>query len=326
MKFNVELAKRFVSDYKLPIPIVTDEHLFNYYLSLFEKQFQTKSKYEKLCILIDRDFDSKSDKFLKEYYDIRESIIQTVNDNIAYQKFNNMDMNVYAIKDKINISSNNIYNYENTNKVFISIDLKKANFQALKFVNPDIIYNANSYEDFIGHFTNLDYIKNSKYTRQVIFGKMNPKRHITVEKYIINEIRKLITDIEDITTLVSMSTDELVYELTVPIDAVGLSLEFDLINIQDRIKHKLNIDVSIEVFKLKSYEVYSNTNDNIHKHFFVKKYLNESKKEEFKCIPEPFFPLFYKLYNGLEIQNEDRIILYEGMTAYLRDDFQIKEL
>ncbi len=45
-----------------------------------------------------------------------------------------------------------------------------------------------TYEDFIGKFTDSDFIKASKYTREVIFGKLNPKRHITAEKFFINKI------------------------------------------------------------------------------------------------------------------------------------------
>lgn len=53
----------------------------------------------------------------------------------------------------------------------------------MKYVNPDIVLNAGTYQDFIKKFTDLEYVAESKYTRQIVFGKMNPKRHITVEKY-----------------------------------------------------------------------------------------------------------------------------------------------
>ena len=42
-----------------------------------------------------------------------------------------------------------------------------------------------SYEDWVKKFTDLEYIIESKYTRQVVFGKLNPSRQIKVENYMI---------------------------------------------------------------------------------------------------------------------------------------------
>ena len=49
-----------------------------------------------------------------------------------------MEMNEFSIKDKPNVSSNNIYNETNVGKFFISIDLKKANFQTLKNIDSQL--------------------------------------------------------------------------------------------------------------------------------------------------------------------------------------------
>lgn len=63
--------------------------------------------------LIDERFEGDSNRFLKEYYDKREEIIQAILANTVYLEFNNMDMNYFAIKDVAkNITSKNIYNCE----------------------------------------------------------------------------------------------------------------------------------------------------------------------------------------------------------------------
>ena len=185
------LCRRFISDNNLQFQYVDYLH-FLYCLGLFgyEKQWYG------LLEMIKNRFDSNPNKFLEKYYQIRDKIITDILDKKEYKFFSEeMNMNDFALdRDSRNISSNNIYNRENLGKVFLSIDLKKANFQVLKHISSAMVNNCSTYEDFIGCYTDLDYIKNSKYTRQVVFGKLNPRRQITCEKYFINEIRKLIDD------------------------------------------------------------------------------------------------------------------------------------
>ena len=273
--FNVDLVNRFVSDYKLPIPKIFNIGQFVHYLYLCEKDYKALTKYRNLINLIDERFGGDSNKFLKEYYDKREEIIQAILTNPAYLEFNNMDMNRFAIKDvPKNITTKNIYNCENVNKIYLSIDLKKANFQALKYVNQGIVFDKDTYEDFIGIFTDLDYIKESKYCRQVIFGKCNPKRHITVEKYITNEIRKYISEkiFENIDiNIVSFSNDEIVYECSVSIESFNeemINYIKSVINdIKTKIKNFIGVDVSITMFNLKGYNLLDTINNKVCKTF-----------------------------------------------------------
>lgn len=330
--FNVDLVNRFVSDYKLPIPKIFNIGQFVHYLYLCEKDYKALTKYRNLINLIDERFGGDSNKFLKEYYDKREEIIQAILTNPAYLEFNNMDMNRFAIKDvPKNITTKNIYNCENVNKIYLSIDLKKANFQALKYVNQGIVFDKDTYEDFIGIFTDLDYIKESKYCRQVIFGKCNPKRHITVEKYITNEIRKYISEkiFENIDiNIVSFSNDEIVYECSVSIESFNeemINYIKSVINdIKTKIKNFIGVDVSITMFNLKGYNLLDTINNKVCKTFFVKEDCLSSKKE-LKCVPEPLFAIIYKLYNKQDVLSVDKIINYDGLRAELTEDFYIKE-
>lgn len=329
--FNRDLANRFVSDYKFPIPITSDKDLFFYYLSLFEEKYGTMTKYLELISLINDNFEGNPNKFLEEYYNVRENIIQSMLRNPFFINFNEkMDMNVFAIKDKPNnISSSNIYNCDNINKTFISIDLKKANFQSLRSVNPNIVLNALTYEDFIGLFTNLDYIKDSKYTRQVIFGKLNPKRHITVEKYLINEIRKYLDACfvnKYNLKLVSMSNDELVYEICVDNFERTFLYNAHIDNmIKEDIKEILNLDVSATIFSLIGYKLLSKSNDKVNKTFFVKK-IHYTFEDKLVCVPQPFFPIVFRLINNMTPTQNDKLVEYEGCIAELKEDFYILEI
>ena len=86
--YNKDLANRFVSDYKLPIPITFVEDYFFYYLNLYEEDYNSMTNYMKLCELINEKYESKPEKFLEDYYNVREDIIQTMLNNEAYKTFN----------------------------------------------------------------------------------------------------------------------------------------------------------------------------------------------------------------------------------------------
>ena len=213
---NKSIIKRFVKDYNLPIPVVKEDYI-PYYLDLYEEDFGSRTKFDMLLNTIEeikKKYGGDDDMFLDYYYEVRNNVINAVVKNPSFKKFNNMDMNEFSMKNKPNVSSNNIYNETNVGKFFISIDLKKANFQTLKNIDKNIVFGADTYEDFIGKFTDSEYIANSKYFRNVVFGMMNPKRHITAEKYFITQIYQKV--IEEFPYLadkcVSLSNDEIIFK------------------------------------------------------------------------------------------------------------------
>ena len=118
--FNIDLANRFISDYKLPIPKIFSIGQFAHYLYLCEKDYKALTKYRDLINLIDEKFEGNANKFLKEYYDKREEIIQSILSNPAFIEFNNMDMSKFALKDfPKDVTSKNIYNCENITDIVL---------------------------------------------------------------------------------------------------------------------------------------------------------------------------------------------------------------
>lgn len=327
--YDKDLANRFVSDYKLPIQL-TDEKYFFYFLSLYEKEYKSLTKYIQLCNLIKEKYYDSPKLFLEKYYEVRDNIIKTVENSEAYQEFNNMDMSVFSIKNKKNITTNNIYNENNAGRIFVSFDLKKANFQALKYVNPDIVLNADTYQDFIKKFTDLEYVAESKYTRQIVFGKMNPKRHITVEKYMIDKAYEYITETHQLTNCVSMSNDELVFDMgeAKKLDSLAIhSINITCERIRQFIQIMLGFEMNLEVFKLHKLQLCC---DKFKRSpYYYKEYLNtKESKGKLMCVPMNYFAIVYKLFNNLPLQEEDYHFDYEGLDSkycenfYLLTDFQ----
>ena len=310
------LAKRFLSDLNLSFQFVD----FNHFLYCINT-FGYRKKWNKLLKVITERYDGNPTKFLDEYYKIRDNIITSVLDNNDYQFFNEkVDMNTFSLDDESRkIPTANIYNRENNKKYFLSIDLKHANFQTLKHISSSIVNNANTYEEFIGAFTDLDYIKESKYTRQVIFGKLNAKRQIKAAKFFINEIRKLIEPIIKPYgyKVVSMCVDEVVFE--VPEKEIHVELMDDL---RGLIKETTQFDVHVEFFKLFAFE-FQDMESGTCKFTFYQKDCGDGDIT-FKGIPNTYYKMVQKLYFNEPLCDEDYMFEYEGSTAQLLDEFQIK--
>lgn len=326
MLYNRELAKRFISDYKLPIPLINREYFF-YHLALYQEDYNSLEDYFELIDMIGEKYGGDCNKFLEDYYNVRDKIITTVVESEAFQKFNTMDMNVFTIKDRPNITSNNIYNNDNIGKFFISIDLKKANFQTLRNIDKDIVFGADTYEDFIGKFTDLDYIKESKYSRQVIWGKCNPKRHITAEKYFITQIYKKV--IEELPYLadkcVSLSNDEMIFKvdfLRYNDKLTCFSLKKDI----QTIAKEIGFDVHVEFFHLRGYNLVFKESRSVRKTFFIKDYFCTDGKFKLIGVPLQYHSICYKLYKGKELNEIDYHFDYEGMNARFCEEFDIEGL
>ena len=203
---NNKLRQRFVKDYNLPINVF-DERLFNYYVGLYD--FFPREKWENLKALIDEKYNGNVELWLDYCAKVRDEAINYVMGTQRYTDFNTSDLSKYKLTK--NIGEHSYYTEDTDGCKFISIDLKKANFQALKFVG---VVEENTYDELIEKVGGDDYIKGSKYLRQVIFGKMNPGRTVTVEKYIMEKIMKFSDEVLPIGfELYSQNSDELVYKL-----------------------------------------------------------------------------------------------------------------
>ena len=326
MIYNRELAKRFISDYKLPMPLIKEEYFF-YHLNLYEEDYGALTKYNALLDYIEKQYEGDCEKFLEEYYLLRDNIIKTVEESEAFQKFNTMDLNFYAVKDKPNVSSNNIYNQENIGRFFISIDLKKANFQVLKKIDKEIVMDADTYEDFIGKFTDSEYIKNSKYTRQVVFGKLNPKRHITIEKYYTCMLYKKVVEAfpQFDGKCVSLCNDEIIFKNSFLFYNDKFTC-FHMRNKIEEIANAMGFDVHVEFYHLKGYNLLFKESRSVRTTFYQKDYFCTDANFKLISVPLPYHALVYKLYKGLPLEEIDYHFDYEGMDARFCEEFDIEEV
>lgn len=293
---NEIIKKAFIKDFSIPISIFDEEH-FQYTLKTLDPYYNSLSKYNLLKEYIDK-LKETTTSYEEEFYAINKKVvdhsIQSIKQNKAYQDFIEMDMSQF--KHGLIIPKNNqLYKSHNHGKRFVSVDLVKANFQSLKFVNSDIVLGFDSYEEFLKQFTDLNYHLKSKKMRQVIFGNLNPKRQQTVQKYIMSQLtNKLIELGLDKNNILNCTSDELIFEYK----------EEQSYIISQLIENNIlpNIDFHVEIFDLYKF--------NVDKPFYYKKDLDNNIS--LKGIPNHSVLECIKILENKEITEMDLQFLFEG--------------
>lgn len=308
-RYNREIAKRFVSEEKLPIPIL-DGDMFKYHLDLYEDKFQSMTKYLELLDMIDSKFNGNDSDFLDYFYNVRENFIMNVKNSDVYNHFNTFSLNDFGVR-QVNTRFRELYNEENVGKGFISVDLRKANFQALKYFDR---YNelGNTYEDLVGMYTDLDYIKSSKYFRQVVFGQLNPSRQQTIEKYLTMKV------LDDLKLCYWVKDEDIV---TIKSDEIVLFDNIDRLPISDDIKCNTGVDVKVERFKLDGYNFFSNKENRKRFTFYYK-----DTSDSLMGIPLQYHAIAFKLFYGMDLIENDYHFNYENIDCRFCDTFSIEKI
>lgn len=291
------IKRYFIKDFKIPISSFIEEH-FEYYLELTNPYYNSLEYFKFLETYlsdISKRTNDIENTFVSENSNIGKSIIQEISKTKAYLKFNQMDMTIFNVSN-LNIIKGNFYKRDNVGKTFISIDLKKANFQALKYVNPEIVLNCNSYEELVSKFSNFDYHKKSKQFRQVIFGNLNAKRQQKVQKYLMSLIvNELIKEGMQAENILSFTSDEIIFEK----NKFSKNI-FDFFYNRSFLK---DIELHVNEFTLKSL-----TNEH---NYFYKEDIND-KSVEFKMIPSNYIFECIKKYENKDIVEADLLFYHEG--------------
>lgn len=298
-----EIKKRFCRDTKLNFPLFEDDY-FYYYIELYNNLFQSKDKFEEFLKMLEN-FNSSED-FLTYYIEIKDKIISDVTKKSSYNEFINTDMKKF--ETDINFSKKDIFNLANVNKLFLSIDLKKANFQSLNYFNKNIL-DADSYHKFISKYTPYSYMQKSKHMREVVFGELNPKRQVKIERYIISVLLKNILDNTNILFKnIYLNNDEIIFEII-----NEQNIKMNISNIKT-ISKNMNIDVSIEFYKLKQIGTKNK--------WFIKEFLNKDGFD-IVVVPKLFMPQVIKYLENKPIEERDLGFHYESLPAHFDSPIEI---
>lgn len=315
-----KFRQRFVKDYNLPINIF-DDNLFEYYIQLYD--FFPYLRYKETIEKIENEYDGCVEKWLEYCASVRDNAINGVMETEEYKNFNSIDLSQYNFTPICGERS--CYTEETNGKRFLSIDLKKANFQALKYVG---VISDVTYEQFIHRFGGDDYIANSKYLRQVIFGKMNPSRQIKIEKYLMFKVYETIKDVTEKygLTIFSMNSDELIFEIPKEFYnnwLIDFENSRELTNdIYDLVGENIGVEIKVEYIEVRRLPIVSANGIKIDAYERTNIFTNQ---KTLKKASTTFYPQIYKLWKGMTITEKDRVFFFENQLSTFNEPLKMVE-
>lgn len=301
MEVSTRAKERFCKDCNVPIRIFQEPY-FTDRLKLYDRFYGTLEKWEIFVKELEK-YHCEQDYF-EEYNRVKDAAILDIKNTDVYKKFNEEDMNKYAVTHK-NLPNKDIFKPSNDGKCFISIDMRKANFSSLHHYDSDIFGGANSWEEFIGRYTDNKHIINSKYIRQVILGNCNPKRHITYEKYLMNGVLTYLAEVYvSMDRVVFFSNDEIVLDIS---DMNKSEQESIRLQIENGMKD-MTVPLKTELFIL-------------HKIVGTDGYYKEISNNdgntviEFKCLDNFALPFVLRKFLGEEVTESDKVFYHEELLV-----------
>lgn len=297
MKMTDKLKERFVRDCKIPIRLYTEPY-FTERLELLDPFYDTIAKWTQFQEVVNKY--PNEEEYFASYNATKEAAMEFIKSRDAYTAFNALDMNQFALTHK-NLPSKDIFKPTFIGKTFISIDMKKANFNALKYYNASIFDGAETWEEFISKFTDCKYFIDSKYIREVIMGNCNPGRVITYEKHLTDMILTMLED-EGITLdkIVFFSNDEIVIDTSDMDRAAALK-------IAEKVQADAFVPLRIEDFSLRA----------VTKNGKIIGYIKvlTDGTYDFKCFNNLDLLFVLRLLKNEDIQESDLVFENEGYLA-----------
>lgn len=403
------LRKKFCKDYNLPISIITSPY-FEYYLDLYDDYLGCRKQWNTMLQIVDKQFRSSEGLFSLVTNESVNRILNIIeNSDVYVNHFNSSKVKPeelwienykryypMAIESVDHLEKffpnltnvqQEVYTGNYDGFSFVSVDMTSANFNIMKFVDPQLTLNCKTYKELIRvglkskledpnnnyktmHKLDTDallqdvqnddspffkYIVEAKYLRQVLFGKLSPKRQQVIQKCVMRSLIKLLIEKAEqcdnpiikkylITDRFSACTAD---EIVVRVTDTKRDRSYEELSKQDQLLHTnilmkfirdtinsepylQQITFRVEGFTLKQIKSPKLGDKAVG---FVKEYITDailgekSNSEhrgllnvEFKGVTNYLFPQVFKNYFGKEIEENDRKILLDGQFIATLDD------
>lgn len=222
---------------------------FGYYKSQFARCARWKDL-DRLVELYEQAEEQVGDMFSYRMAKIDE-IVQFVKGTRAYQDL--CDENLLP-----DYPTTKSFEYQE-GKTYLSIDLKKANWQCVKWHDPQFVNElGDTYEDMLGKFGLPEVFLHSKHFRQYIFGNLNPKKQMKMQRVILEHV---ISSLEAFGLKPAMvKHDEALYEVDLEQAAKVVEQKDLALSIREGVIQKVGnfpaIEAGTKLFSVKRIEDY----------------------------------------------------------------------
>lgn len=209
---------------------IPDYDHFDYYIEQYSKTEKFKNIYKLIELY------KKGEEEVGDLYNYRMKKSNIIIDFLKTTQ-------AYSILNMNDLHDLPTYNGKlQENKLYISIDIRTANFRSLKEfdVNNEL---SDTYEEFLDKFDLPEVFKYSKQFRQFIFGNINPKRQGKIQRQLIEGL--ILSNSHLNMDIISIKNDEVIFCVN----------DFDIIK-------ELVVDESIYKIKLFTTEIVKDFNIN----------------------------------------------------------------
>ena len=308
---SIQLKMRFCKDCNLSIAVFDNPYFYERLCAL-DILYDCVDKFDQFCIELMAYPDEQS--YFEYYNSVKDAMITHIKENAAFQEFNNQSFK--ATDKPADVSKRNLYVEPNDKGVFVSIDMRKANFSALKHYSRDIFDGCDTWEEYVGKFTDSKHIANSKYIRQVVLGACNPKRQIQYENYLMTilylHIKESIGD--ENFEVYSLGEDEIIITIKNPNEPQKFEFNFG-VNKMKGIIHSCPLGIG-ELVRLDMFELFKvQGTDGWTKTYYEQSESGKAGTVEFKCLDAEIFHQIIKHYNGEAITENDLVFYHNGQLA-----------
>lgn len=305
------LLKHFCKTCNLPITIFQNPY-FESRLKVTNRQYDSIAKFKLFCKCLERY--KNEQEYLTEYKRIKESVIQNIQSNPDYSRFCDK-MNAEPFRGIF--PKTNLYSETNNEGLFISIDLKSANFSAMRYYGNNIFDGTESWQEFISRYTDNAHIIQSKYIRQVILGACNPKCQVRAEGYLTGFLCNYITDEMPNARefIFSVTSDEIILKLP-PHGGFGMSFNDFKALVEKAPRYGDLAPFSVgEIARVRMFQLYKIPGID----GYIKAYVDEPEPQiEFKHLEADLYPQIAKYYYDEPIDDMDLAFYHNGrLAAYL---------
>lgn len=295
LELSEEARKKLVKDFKLPIPVVEDPHFFHY-MALANDTHNTFDLYNLLTSEVRKH--GSEEAFYKYSSDLLHKIESDIKATSAWADFSKEKI-VNGLEQGGEWQRNKLYQPDFAGYDYVALDMKSANFQALKFIDKDLVLGFDTYDQLLSQYTDSEYIKINKAFRKALFGLLDSKKQAKIQKYLMFSLYRTLEVLGlDMSNLYGATSDEFIIRIVNG-------------NEEDIAREALNrsvgdMDLVLEKFRL----------DQVHpvKKFFAKVYSDNSF--QLKKVEGQFVPEVIRHMKNQKPNPNDRYFRIEGRVAF----------
>lgn len=305
----------FIKSTGLPIPINSQDYL-PYFIELYNDSHDAKRKWE-LFLEFAKEATEKGMSVKSYYQNVFDSILEDITSTEA---FKNLRKEPLEDGKKYDLPKNK-YIYNGETVYYISIDMVKANYNAFRRIDKELVLGTKTWEELVSKFTGSEFLQESKPFRQELFLELEYKRIQVNIRKIISRVYQILSNngievigkLGDDELIVETNEEDLANDMVLVIDALDSIEDFNLRSI-------LRVD-AIMVKPIGKTGKTGKTGGTVRRTYLDPLRDLSKFKDRILGVKKDFYSQVFKLHHGLELTTNDYIAMKYGKVVVYKQSY-----